>query len=133
MDDSSSSSPAAAAAAAVVVDGEEGDLDPESNSLEQPLLKRSPTLTSSHYAMVGAKVSHIESLDYEINENDLFKHDWRSRSSTEVLQYILLKWTLAFLVGLLTGVTASLINLAIENIAGVKMLYLARFVKDQST
>lgn len=49
-----------------------------------------------------------------------------------MLQYIFLKWTLAFLVGLLTGVTASLINLAIENIAGIKMLYLARFVKDQS-
>jgi chloride channel 7 len=42
--------------------------DPGSNgisSLEQPLLKRSNTLTASHYAMVGAKVSHIESLDYE--------------------------------------------------------------------
>ena len=35
------------------------------NTLNQPLLKRSPTLTSSHLAMVGAKVSHIESLDYE--------------------------------------------------------------------
>jgi chloride channel 7 len=42
--------------------------DPGSNgisSLEQPLLKRSNTLTASHLAMVGAKVSHIESLDYE--------------------------------------------------------------------
>lgn len=67
-----------------------------------------------------------------INENDLFKHDWRSRSSGEVLQYIFLKWTFAFLVGLLTGVIASLINLAIENIAGIKVLYLARFVKDKS-
>ena len=35
------------------------------SSLEKPLLKRSNTLTSSHLAMVGAKVSHIESLDYE--------------------------------------------------------------------
>ncbi|WOL01377.1 chloride channel protein CLC-a-like [Canna indica] len=137
MEESSSSffpEPNAAEAAAphVEVDGgQEDEHDPESNSLQQPLLKRSPTLTASHYAMVGAKVSHIESLDYEINENDLFKHDWRSRSSNEVLQYIFLKWTLAFLVGLLTGVTASLINLAIENIAGFKMLYLARLVKDQ--
>ncbi|KAJ6842546.1 chloride channel protein CLC-a-like isoform X1 [Iris pallida] len=104
----------------------------ESNSLEQPLLKRSPTLTSSHLAMVGAKVSHIESLDYEINENDLFKHDWRSRSKDEVLQYIFLKWTLAFLVGLLTGVIASLINLCIENIAGFKMMYVADYVKKES-
>ena len=35
------------------------------SSLEKPLLKRSNTLTSSHLAMVGAKVSHIESLYYE--------------------------------------------------------------------
>ncbi|KAG6513905.1 hypothetical protein ZIOFF_024242 [Zingiber officinale] len=117
------------AAAQAEFEGDEGgEHDPESNSLRNPLLKRTPTLTSSQYAVVGAKVSHIESLDYEINENDLFKHDWRSRSSGEVLQYIFLKWTLAFLVGLLTGVIASLINLAIENIAGIKILYLARYV-----
>ena len=35
------------------------------SSLEQPLLKKSNTLTANHLAMVGAKVSHIESLDYE--------------------------------------------------------------------
>ncbi|VAI43196.1 unnamed protein product [Triticum turgidum subsp. durum] len=101
------------------------------SSLEKPLLKRSNTLTSSHLAMVGAKVSHIESLDYEIIENDLFKHDWRSRSNVEVLQYIFLKWSLAFLVGLLTGVIASLINLAIENISGLKMLRLYNLINDK--
>lgn len=101
------------------------------NSLNEPLLKRSPTLTSSPLAMVGAKVSHIESLDYEINENDLFKHDWRSRSKVQVLQYVFLKWTLAFLVGLLTGVIASLINLAIENIAGYKMMLVSYYVDSE--
>jgi chloride channel 7 len=99
------------------------------SSLEQPLLKRSNTLTASHLAMVGAKVSHIESLDYEIIENDLFKHDWRRRSNVEVLQYIFLKWAMAFLVGLLTGVIASLINLAIENISGLKMLHMVQLVR----
>lgn len=47
---------------------EEVDLearDPESNSLNQPLLKRNRTLSSNPLALVGAKVSHIESLDYE--------------------------------------------------------------------
>ncbi|XP_040385698.1 chloride channel protein CLC-a-like [Oryza brachyantha] len=110
--------------------------DPESTggpitSLEQPLLKRSNTLTASHLAMVGAKVSRIESLDYEIIENDLFKHDWRSRSNVEVLQYIFLKWAMAFLIGLLTGVIASLINLAIENISGLKMLHMVQLVRDK--
>lgn len=43
----------------------EEERDPESNSLRQPLLKRNRTLSSSPFALVGAKVSHIESLDYE--------------------------------------------------------------------
>ncbi|XP_030544815.1 chloride channel protein CLC-b [Rhodamnia argentea] len=110
-------------------DGEERD--PGSISLKQPLLKRHRTLSSNPLAMVGAKVAHIESLDYEINENDLFKHDWRSRSKVQVLQYIFLKWTLAFLVGLLTGIIATLINLAVENIAGYKLLAVVHFIEKE--
>ncbi|KAL5717624.1 hypothetical protein ACHQM5_010605 [Ranunculus cassubicifolius] len=108
--------------------------DPESNNLEQPLLSkrnRNVSFSSNPLAIIGTKVSHIESLDYEINENDLFKHDWRSRSRKQVLQYIFCKWLLAFLVGLLTGVTATLINLAIENIAGYKLLVVAGFIEEQ--
>uniref|UniRef100_A0A803MMY1 Chloride channel protein n=2 Tax=Chenopodium quinoa TaxID=63459 RepID=A0A803MMY1_CHEQI len=81
--------------------------------------------------MVGAKVSHIESLDYEINENDLFKQDWRSRSKVQVLQYVFLKWKLAFLVGLLTGLIATVINLAVENIAGYKLLLVSGYVQEK--
>ncbi|KAL5864481.1 hypothetical protein ACOSQ3_001995 [Xanthoceras sorbifolium] len=110
---------------------EEEERDPESNSLHQSLLKRNRTLSSSPLALVGAKVSHIESLDYEINENDIFKHDWRSRSKEQVLQYIFLKWTLACLVGLLTGLIATLINLAVENIAGYKLLAVVGFIEEE--
>ncbi|CAN2060281.1 unnamed protein product [Malus fusca] len=106
--------------------------DPESIALHQPLLlKRNRTLSSTPLAMVGAKVSHIESLDYEINENDLLKHDWRSRSKVQVLQYVFLKWILAFLVGLLTGIIATLINLAVENIAGYKLLAAVSFIEKE--
>ncbi|XP_041007964.1 chloride channel protein CLC-b-like [Juglans microcarpa x Juglans regia] len=108
---------------------DEEERDPEINPLNQSLLKRSRTLSSTPLAMVGAKVSYIESLDYEINENDLFKHDWRSRSKVQVLQYVFLKWTLAFLVGLLTGLIATLINLAIENIAGYKLLAVVHLIQ----
>lgn len=45
-------------------EADEEDRDPESNS-NQPLLKRHRTLSSNPLAMVGAKVAHIESLDYE--------------------------------------------------------------------
>lgn len=110
---------------------EEDAKDPESNSLHQPLLKRNTTISSTQLAMVGAKVSFIESLDYEINENDLFKHDWRSRSKTQVLQYVCGKWTLACLVGLLTGIIATLINLAVENIAGYKLLVVGNYINEE--
>ncbi|KAK7380843.1 hypothetical protein VNO78_33362 [Psophocarpus tetragonolobus] len=106
--------------------------DPESNPLNEPLLKRNRTLSGNPLALVGAKVSYIESLDYEINENDLFKQDWRKRSRAQVFQYIFCKWSLAFLVGLLTGVTATLINLAIENIAGYKLLAVVSFIQKES-
>ncbi|CAO2816126.1 unnamed protein product [Amaranthus hypochondriacus] len=108
-----------------------GEPDVESNSVHQPLLKRNRTLSASHLAMVGAKVSHIESLDYEINENDLFKQDWRSRSKTQRLQYVFLKWKLAFMIGLLTGLIATVINLAVENIAGYKLLLVSGYVQQE--
>ncbi|CAM8942075.1 unnamed protein product [Rhodiola kirilowii] len=114
-----------------VVQGDGHERDPESHSLHQSLLTRRRTLSTSSLAIVGAKVSHIESLDYEINENDLFKQDWRSRSSIQVLQYIILKWTFSFLVGLLTGIIATLINLAVENIAGYKLLLVSGFIEDK--
>ena len=47
-----------------VVEGVE-ERDPESNPLNEPLLKRNRTLSSNPLALVGAKVSYIESLDYE--------------------------------------------------------------------
>ncbi|MCI17630.1 chloride channel protein CLC-b-like, partial [Trifolium medium] len=66
-----------------------------------------------------------------INENDLFKHGWRSRSRVEALQYIFLKWLLAFLVGFLTGIIATLINLAVENIAGYKFLVVLKYINTE--
>lgn len=48
-----------------------------------------------------------------------------------MLQYIFSKWTLACLVGLLTGIIATLINLAIENIAGYKLLKVVGYIKEE--
>ncbi|KAL6533479.1 hypothetical protein OROMI_027591 [Orobanche minor] len=110
---------------------EEDRFDIETNNLHQPLLKRNRILSSNPIAIIGAKVSQIESLDYEINENDLFKQDWRSISREQVLQYVFLKWLLAFLVGLLTGGIATLINLAVENIAGYKLLWVVKYIEQE--
>ncbi|GER47495.1 chloride channel [Striga asiatica] len=119
-------------AAGIQKEGDEREEnDPESNRLHQPLLKRNQTFSLSPLAIVGSTLSHVESLDYEINENDLFKQDWRSRSQVEVLQHIFFKWLLAFLVGLLTGLVATLINLAVENIAGYKLLAVVQYIEQE--
>lgn len=66
MEEYLSAFPEKEAAAQMEFEGDdEGGHDTEINYLGNPLLKRTPTLTSSQYAVVGAKVSHIESLDYE--------------------------------------------------------------------
>lgn len=57
-----------------------------------------------------------------IVENDLYKEDWRSRKKAQIFQYVVLKWTLALLIGLVTGLVGFFNNLAVENIAGFKLL-----------
>jgi chloride channel 7 len=56
-------------------------------------------------------------------ENDLFKQDWRSRKKKQIFQYIVLKWSLVLVIGLLTGLVGFFNNLAVENIAGFKLLH----------
>lgn len=56
-------------------------------------------------------------------ENDLFKQDWRSRKKKQIFQYIVLKWSLVLVIGLLTGLVGFFNNLAVENIAGFKFLH----------
>ncbi|KAG9135501.1 hypothetical protein Leryth_007249 [Lithospermum erythrorhizon] len=113
-------------------DGEERGRDvsfnsnSESNddSLGQPLLShKSRVNATSQIAIVGAKVCPIESLDYEIVENDLFKQDWRSRKKVQIYQYVFMKWTLVLLIGLATGLVGFFNNIAVENIAGFKLLH----------
>ncbi|XP_061376019.1 chloride channel protein CLC-c-like [Gastrolobium bilobum] len=92
--------------------------------LRQPLLVKNDHRinNTSQYALVGAKLSPIQSLDYETIENDLFKQDWRSRTKVEMYQYVVLKWTFALLIGLFTGFVAFFNNLGVENISGFKLL-----------
>lgn len=57
-----------------------------------------------------------------IIENDFFKQDWRSRSKIQICQYIVMKWTLCFLIGLIVSLVGVANNLAVENIAGMKFV-----------
>eukprot|EP00250_Pteridium_aquilinum_P004120 c14352_g1_i1 orf=344-2746(-) len=76
---------------------------------------------TSQIAIIGVQRSHIESLDYEIPDNDVFKEDWRSKT-TETLQFLVVEWTMACLVGIFTGLTAFAVNISVENISGSKLL-----------
>ncbi|KAA8522971.1 hypothetical protein F0562_009394 [Nyssa sinensis] len=89
--------------------------------LTQPL-RRSTSNTTSQVALVGVNVCPIESLDYEIIENDPFKQDWRSHGYIQICQYMFMKWTLCFLIGFIVSLVGFCNNLAVENIAGMKFV-----------
>ncbi|KAI3786866.1 hypothetical protein L1987_40900 [Smallanthus sonchifolius] len=97
---------------------------PDEESVTAPLLhlRRSASNTTSQIAIVGSNPCPIESLDYEIIENDVFKQDWRSRSTFEILQFLSLKWILCFVIGIAVSLVGFFNNLAIENIAGEKFV-----------
>ncbi|KAJ1378929.1 Chloride channel, voltage gated [Sesbania bispinosa] len=92
--------------------------------LRRPLLssQRSIVNSTSQVAIVGANVCPIESLDYEIFENEFFKQDWRSRGLVQIFQYIFMKWLLCFLIGMILGLVGFCNNLAVENLAGMKFV-----------
>ena len=57
-----------------------------------------------------------------IAENELFNQDWRSRKKVQIFQYVMLKWAFALIIGLGTGLVGIFNNIAVENIAGFKLL-----------
>ncbi|XVF88303.1 hypothetical protein PTKIN_Ptkin19aG0039400 [Pterospermum kingtungense] len=94
-------------------------------SLTIPLLSHQRSVNSistSQVALVGANLCPIESLDYEIAENDFFKQDWRTRGKIQIYQYIFMKWILCFLIGGIVSLVGFCNNLAVENLAGVKFV-----------
>ncbi|XP_043806511.1 putative chloride channel-like protein CLC-g isoform X2 [Manihot esculenta] len=99
-----------------------GATDHESFTLPLITSHRSLANSTSQVAIVGANVCPIESLDYEIAENDFFKQDWRTSRKIQIFQYVFMKWSLCFLVGIIVSLIGFFNNLAVENIAGVKFV-----------
>ncbi|KAA3490627.1 Voltage-gated chloride channel family protein isoform 1 [Gossypium australe] len=98
--------------------------DHDHEALTSPLLPhyQRASNSTSQLAIVGVNVCPIESLDYEIAENDFYKQDWRAREKIQNFQYIFMKWLLCFLIGCTVSVVGFCNNLAVENIAGVKFV-----------
>uniref|UniRef100_A0A7N2L0E4 Chloride channel-like protein CLC-g n=1 Tax=Quercus lobata TaxID=97700 RepID=A0A7N2L0E4_QUELO len=96
----------------------------DQDSVIVPLLsvQRTTPNSTSQVAIVGSKVCPIESLDYEIFENELFKQDWRGSGKVQVFQYIFMKWLLCFLIGVIVSLIGFCNNLAVENLAGTKFV-----------
>ncbi|ERN14339.1 putative chloride channel-like protein CLC-g isoform X1 [Amborella trichopoda] len=101
----------------------------QQSSEEQQVLRSIQSNRTSQVAIVGANVCPIESLDYEIFENDFFKQDWRNCGCGHILQYIFLKWTLCFLLGILTALVGFFNNLAVENVAGIKFVITSNLMR----
>lgn len=106
--------------------------DEQRPPLTRALLHRSATNNISQVAMVGSNPCPIESLDYEIIENDLFDQNWRSRGKADQVRYVVLKWTFCFAIGILTGIVGFLINLAVENVAGFKHTAVSSLMESSS-
>ncbi|KAG4144093.1 hypothetical protein ERO13_D05G015000v2 [Gossypium hirsutum] len=98
--------------------------DHDHEALTSPLLPhyQRASNSTSQLAIVGVNVCPIQSLDYEIAENDFYKQDWRARDKIQNFQYIFMKWLLCFLIGCIVSVVGFCNNLAVENIAGVKFV-----------
>eukprot|EP01018_Ginkgo_biloba_P024749 Gb_03968 [translate_table: standard] len=118
-----------------VRDIESDELAHVENDLHEPLLRHRPGRLSgsmatgaSQLAIVGANVCPVESLDYEIIQNALFEDDWRTITRIQIFQCIVLKWTLAFLIGISTGLVGFFNNLAVENIAGSKLVVTSSYM-----
>ncbi|KAL9269268.1 Chloride channel protein CLC-c-like protein [Drosera capensis] len=112
-----------------VVDEPWSEATEKNMSIRHPLLRRRTNLTSQ-IAVIGSNVCPIESLDYEIIENELFKQDWRSRKKVQIFQYVFLKWALALLIGLSTGLVGFFNNIAVENTAGFKLSLTSNLMAD---
>ncbi|KAG1363235.1 hypothetical protein COCNU_11G000620 [Cocos nucifera] len=80
-------------------------------------LLRSASNATSQVAIVGSHVCPIESLGYELFENDFFKQDRRSRDRAHIIRYVTLKWSLCFLFRALAGAIVFF-----NNLAGVKFV-----------
>ncbi|CAI8593484.1 unnamed protein product [Vicia faba] len=97
---------------------------------EEPLLVKRIN-TTSQIAIVGSNLCPIESLDYEIFDSEIFNQDWRSRKKVQIFQYVVLKWVFALLIGLGTGLVGLFNNVAVENIAGFKLLLTTSLMSKQ--
>lgn len=61
-------------------------------------------------------------------ENSRLSSDWRSKPNADILQYLLAKWVMVFLVGLSTALVGYGLNMAIENVCGFKFLVTLHFM-----
>ncbi|MGH0151484.1 UNVERIFIED_CONTAM: hypothetical protein FKN15_034971 [Acipenser sinensis] len=104
--------------------------DTETSSLKE--IPHSEKLLSSKYESLDYDNSENQlfleeerrmsstSLDYDNSENQLFLEEERRMSSTEFRMLEISRWVVCALIGILTGLVACFIDIAVEQLAGVK-------------
>ncbi|KAF8058892.1 CLC-D [Scenedesmus sp. PABB004] len=63
---------------------------------------------------------NLESLDYELAENTVYRTDTAARTHLDHITKSGAKWSMCFALGVLTAVAAFAVNLGVENLAGFK-------------
>jgi len=79
-----------------------------------------PEAKNSNKALWPESMNGIESLDYELNENGVYRGDIARQTGAERAAETVLLWALITVVGVLTALAAYVVGISVENIAEAK-------------
>mmetsp|Transcript_33733 Transcript_33733/g.86204 ORF Transcript_33733/g.86204 Transcript_33733/m.86204 type:complete len:833 (-) Transcript_33733:225-2723(-) len=87
------------------------------------MYKAKTVVPETHYAPV-------ESLNYDLSENVVFRAQQANRTPTDLLIYSCLKWLLCLMTAVIVAGFGILVNLGVENLAGTKFYWTLSIMED---
>ncbi|NWH41466.1 CLCN7 protein, partial [Chloropsis hardwickii] len=99
------------------------DLNEDIHELETEVPRQRPNEIPHNEKLLSLK---YESLDYDNSENQLFLEEERRINHAAFRTVEIKRWVICAMIGILTGLVACFIDIAVENLAGLKY----RVVKD---
>lgn len=74
-------------------------------------------------------VKQVEALDYDEIENELFIQEETETTPRQLTVIGIQRWLICIAIGVMTGITAVIIDISIDQLATVKMSFLQKFIK----
>ncbi|XP_046406212.1 H(+)/Cl(-) exchange transporter 7 [Ischnura elegans] len=94
--------------------------DPENVPNDCSVRRRRATNGTVEPGSLNVLSSKLESLDYDICENDLLLEEDQKKGYAFVVKKNLARWLVFFLIGITTALIASIIDIAIEELSAIK-------------